>query len=178
MVMPFGLTNEPSTFMRLMNHIFKPLTGQCVVVYFDDILVFSREISHHIDHLRQVFNILQAQKLYANAEKCCFLASEVLFLGYPIYEKGIPMDESKVAAVTSWPVLTTVHEVRSFMGLTSFYRRFIGNFSTIATPITDCLKRKLFCGTPKATMAFAELKWYITSALVLVLPSFQKAFHL
>lgn len=87
------------------------------------------------------------------------------------------MDESKVAAMTSWPVPTTVHEARSFMGLTSFCRWFIGNFSTIATPITDCLKGKLFCWTPEATIAFAELKWYITSALVLVLPSFQKAFQ-
>lgn len=81
MVMPFGLTNTPSTFMRLMNHIFKPLIGQCVVVYFDDILVFSRHASHHLDHLRRVFEILWEQKLYANGEKCCFLIPEVLFWG-------------------------------------------------------------------------------------------------
>jgi len=151
MVMPFGLSNAPSTFMRLMNHVFKTLIGRCVVVYFDDILVFSRNVPQHLEHLREVFEILRAQKLYANGTKCCFLSSEVLFLGYLISGNGIRMDESKIAAITSWPVPPTVHEVRSFLGLTSFYRRFIRNFSAVAAPVSDCLKGKLFAWTPAAT---------------------------
>lgn len=154
MVMPFGLSNAPSKFMRLMNHIFKPLIGQCVVVCFDDILVFSQDVAHHLEHLRQVFTILREQKLYANGNKCCFLTSKVLFLGYLISGYYIRMDESKAATVTSWPLPTTIHEVRSFLGLASFYRRFICNFSAIAAPITKCLKGKLFCWTPTTTLAF------------------------
>lgn len=177
MVMPFGLSNVPSTFMRLMNHIFKPLIGCCVVVYFDDTLVYSQNVQQHLDHLKQVFSILREQKLYANEEKCCFLAHEVLFLGYLISGGGIRMDDSKIAAVVSWPIPATVHEIRSFLGLASFYRRFIRNFSTIAAPITECLKGKIFQWTPAATIAFQELKQSITSAPVLALPDFQKMFQ-
>ncbi|KAJ9555026.1 hypothetical protein OSB04_009640 [Centaurea solstitialis] len=177
MVMPFGLSNAPSTFMRLMNHIFKPLIGQCVVVYFDDILVFSRDIQSHIYHLRQVFTILRDQKLYANREKCGFCLPEVLFLGYLISGNGIRMDESKIDAITTWPTPTTIHDARSFLGLASFYRRFIRNFSTVAAPITDCLKGKTFDWTPAATKAFEDLKRCITRAPVLALPNFQLTFQ-
>ncbi|GJR30853.1 RNA-directed DNA polymerase [Tanacetum coccineum] len=110
MVMPFGLSNAPSTFMRLMNHVFKDLIGRCVVVYFDDILVFSQDITQHIRHLRDVFSILQNQKLFANRAKCHFLSREVLFLGYIVSGDGIRMDESKVEAITTWPPPTSVHE--------------------------------------------------------------------
>jgi hypothetical protein len=116
MVMPFGLSNAPSTFMWLMNHLFKPLIGHCVVVYFDDILVFSSDLSQHLQHLRQVFSILRDQKLYANGDKCCFLTSEVLFLGYLVSEQGIRMDEDKIEAILTWPIPATIHEVRSFTG--------------------------------------------------------------
>lgn len=173
MVMPFGLSNAPSTFMRLMNHIFKPLIGQCVVMYFDDILVFSHTVHQHLEHLRSVFMILRDQKLYVNGTKCCFLSSEVLFLGYLISGNGIRMDESKVEAITSWPVPSTIHEVRSFLGLASFYCRFIRNFSVVAAPISDCLKGKVFYWSPAATVAFEELKRCLTSAPVLALPNFK-----
>uniref|UniRef100_A0A251TRQ2 RNA-directed DNA polymerase n=1 Tax=Helianthus annuus TaxID=4232 RepID=A0A251TRQ2_HELAN len=177
MVMPFGLSNAPSTFMRLMNHVFKALIGHCVVVYFDDILVFSQDIRQHLLHLRQVFTILRDQKLYANRAKCHFLSPEVLFLGYLISENGIRMDESKVEAITAWPTPTSIHEVRSFHGLASFYRRFIKNFSSIVAPITNCLKGNNFAWTPAATIAFEELKKRVTQAPVLALPNFQLPFQ-
>ncbi|MFS7899882.1 putative nucleotidyltransferase, Ribonuclease H [Helianthus anomalus] len=177
MVMPFGLSNAPSTFMRLMNHVFKALIGHCVVVYFDDILVFSQDIRQHLLHLRQVFTILRDQKLYANRAKCHFLSPEVLFLGYLISENGIRMDESKVEAITAWPTPTSIHEVRSFHGLASFYRRFIKKFSSIVAPITNCLKGNNFAWTPAATIAFEELKKRVTQAPVLALPNFQLPFQ-
>ncbi|KAJ9557877.1 LOW QUALITY PROTEIN: hypothetical protein OSB04_012491 [Centaurea solstitialis] len=164
MVMPFGLSNAPSTFMRLMNHIFKPL-------------IRHRDIQSHIYHLRQVFTILRDQKLYANREKCGFCLPEVLFLGYLISGNGIRMDESKIDAITTWPTPTTIHDARSFLGLASFYRRFIRNFSTVAAPITDYLKGKTFDWTPVATKAFEDLKRCITRAPVLALPNFQLTFQ-
>ncbi|KAF5766807.1 putative nucleotidyltransferase, Ribonuclease H [Helianthus annuus] len=110
MVMPFGLSNAPSTFMRLMNHIFRSFIGKCVVVYFDDILVFSKDVAQHLVHLRDIFMVLREQKLYANKKKCHFLASEVLFLGYLVSGSGIRMDHSKIEAITWWPTPTSLHD--------------------------------------------------------------------
>ena len=106
MVMPFGLSNAPSTFMRLMNHIFKAFIGRFMVVYFDDILVFSNSLDDHLRHLRDVFSILRTQKLYANANKCHFLRQEVIFLGYLVSVTGIRMDTSKIDAIATWPTPT------------------------------------------------------------------------
>ncbi|KAJ0506020.1 putative nucleotidyltransferase, Ribonuclease H [Helianthus annuus] len=144
MVMPFGLSNAPSMFMRLMNHIFKPFIGRCVVVYFVDILVYSSDVACHLLHLRDIFIVLRDQKLYGNGNKCHFMTSEVIFLGYLVSGTGIRMDESKVSAITTWPTPKSLHDVRSFHGIASFYRRFIKNFSSIVTPITECLKNSKF----------------------------------
>ncbi|GJR73170.1 phospholipase D zeta 1-like protein isoform X1 [Tanacetum coccineum] len=177
MVMPFGLSNAPSTFMRLMNHVFKPLLGKCVVVYFDDILIFSNTLEQHLHHLRQVLLVLRDQKLFANKKKCHFLSDEVIFLGYLVSGNGIRMDNKKVEAITTWPTLTSLHEVRSFHGLVSFYRRFIKNFSTIAAPITDCLKSSKFSWSTTSQAAFELLKKSVTEAPVLALPNFANVFQ-
>ncbi|KAJ9541339.1 hypothetical protein OSB04_027845 [Centaurea solstitialis] len=177
MVMPFGLSNAPSTFMRLMNHIFKPLIGRCVVVYFDDILVFSTDVETHLSHLRDVFMILREQKLYANETKCHFLTKEIIFLGYLVSGDGIRMDDSKVSAITSWPSPQSLHEIRSFHGLASFYRRFIRNFSTIVAPITECLKSSKFTWSSAAQHSFDTLKTAVTNAPVLALPNFENVFQ-
>ncbi|KAJ0627391.1 putative nucleotidyltransferase, Ribonuclease H [Helianthus annuus] len=176
LVMPFGLSNAPSTFMRLMNHVFKPFIGKCVVVYFDDILVFSKSVTQHLQHLRSIFEVLRAQQLFANRPKCQFLTNEVIFLGYLVSAQGIRMDTQKVDAIVTWPAPKSLHDIRSFHRLASFYRRFIRNFSTIVSPITDCLKSTKFVWTPAAQKAFELLKKTVTEAPVLALPNFEVVF--
>ena len=133
--MPFGLSNAPSTFMRVMNQIFRPFIGKFVVVYFDDILIYSVNIDLHLQHLREVLIVLSREKFYVAITKCSFMIDSVLFLGYVVSKDGLSIDESKVTTVKQWPIPTTIHEVRSFHGLVSFYQRFIPDFSTIMAPI-------------------------------------------
>jgi len=139
LVMPFGLTNAPSTFMRLMNHIFKDFHGKFVMVYFDDILIFSTSLEEHVKHLRLVFYVLREQQLYANLAKCTFCADKVVFLGFIVSLNGVEVDEDKIKAIKEWPIPKSVTEVRSFHGLYSFYRRFVKDFSTIVAPLTEVI---------------------------------------
>ncbi|XP_071714561.1 uncharacterized protein [Rutidosis leptorrhynchoides] len=177
MVMPFRLSNAPSTFMRLMNRVFKAFIGRFVVVYFDDILVYSPDVTQHLKHLREVFQVLRQQRLFANGKNVIFLLTKVTFLGYIVSGQGIKMDESKVKAITSWPLPTSIHEVRSFHGLASFYRRFIKNFSTVIALVTECMKGGRFTWTNDATVAFENLKKLVTRAPILALPNFNEVFQ-
>ena len=142
--MPFGLSNAPSTFMRLMNQILRPFIGSFVVVYFDDILIYSKTIDEYMEHLKQVLQVLQEDQLYINLKKCTFSTNKLLFLGFVVGEEGIQVDEDKVSAIRDWPAPKSVTEVRSFHGLATFYRRFVRDFSTITAPITECLKKGKF----------------------------------
>ena len=141
LVMPFGLTNAPSTFMRLMNHVMHAFIGKFVVVYFDDILVYSTSIEEHELHLRHVLDVLRKEQLYANSDKCTFCMDRIVFLGFVVSADGIEIDVEKVKAIQEWPTPTTVTEVRSFHGLASFYRRFVKDFSSIAAPLTEVVKK-------------------------------------
>ena len=133
--MPFGLCNAPSTFMRLMTQVLKPFLGKRVVVYFDDILIFSKTTEEHLIHLRTVLDTLRENKLFLNLKKCVFLATQLPFLGFVIGSNGIMVDDSKIQAIRDWPTPRTAHDVRSFHGLATFYRRFIRDFSSIVAPL-------------------------------------------
>jgi len=163
--------------MRLMNQVFRPFIGKFVVVYFDDILVFSKDEHEHQEHLTQVMLVLEKEKLFGNLKKCTFFTSEVTFLGYIVSESGIKVDESKIEAIRTWSVPKSIHDVRSFHGLASFYRRFIRNFSTILSPMTEVLKGSSFSWNPKAQAAFEEVKEKLTQVPVLALPCFDKVFE-
>ncbi|XP_019423019.1 PREDICTED: uncharacterized protein LOC109332490 [Lupinus angustifolius] len=125
LVMPFGLTNAPSTFMRLMNHVLREFLGKFVVVYFDDILIYSKTLDEHHEHLKAVLIVLRKEKLYANVEKCTFCVDHVIFLGFKINANGVHVDQEKIKVIQDWPTPKIVTEVKSFHGLASFYRRKI-----------------------------------------------------
>src|SRR6187401_609663 len=134
-VMSFGLTNAPATFSRLMNSIFMEYLDKFVVVYLDDILIFSKNKEDHAEHLRLVLEKLREHQLYAKFSKCEFWLKEVRFLRHVISEEGIAVDPVKVQAVTEWLAPTSVGEIRSFLGLAGYYRRFVELFSKIAKPM-------------------------------------------
>ena len=179
MVMPFGLSNAPSTFMRLMNHVLRKFIGLFVVVYFDDILIYSKTLDDHVKHLMAVFETLRDAKLYGNIKKCYFCQDSVIFLGYVVSGSGIKVDEEKVKAIRDWPKPTGVADVRSFHGLASFYRRFIKDFSSIVAPMTECLKKgNEFRWNENAQKSFELIKEQLCSAPVLALPDFAKTFEI
>jgi hypothetical protein len=176
LVMPFGLSNASSTFMRIMTQVFQPFIGKFLVVYFDDILIYSKTKEDHILHLQQVMRVLRQDKFYVNMKKCSFMTPRVVFLGFVDSSKGVEPDIEKLKAILEWPEPSNLHEARSFHGLAIFYRRFIRHFSTIMTPIKDCMKRGQFSWTGAASKAFKEVKKLMTEAPVLRLPDFSKAF--
>ena len=143
LVMPFGMSNTLSTFMRAMTHMLWPLISKCVVVYFDDILMYSPSKEAHVQDLRAVLEILRHAKMFAHPKKCCFMTDSVSFLGYIITAKGVKANHAKVQAIVEWTTPHTITETQSFLGLSSFYRRFIHNFSSIMALVSDCLKEKL-----------------------------------
>jgi len=158
LVMPFGLSNASSTFMRVMNQVLKPFIGKFMVVYFDDILIYSQNTEEHLEQVREVLNVLKDNKLYLNLKKCTFLKDKLLFLGFIVGVEGIQADEEKVRAIREWPTPTTVGHVRSFHGLATFYRRFIQNFSSLVAPITECLKKGQFRWGEEQEASFAIIK--------------------
>ena len=136
-VMPFGVTNAPGVFMEYMNRIFHAYLDQFVVVFIDDILIYSRIEEEHVEHLKIVLQVLKEKKLYAKLSKCEFWLSEVIFLGHIISGCGIAVDPSKVHVVSQWETSKSVTEIRSFLGLAGYYRMFIEGFSKVALPLTQ-----------------------------------------
>ena len=171
LVMPFGVTNAPAAFMDLMNRIFKRYLDEFVIVFIDDILIYSKDEDQHAEHLRIVLQILKDQRLYAKFKKCEFWLDSVVFLGHIINGEGISVDTQKIRAIVDWQQPKTVFEVRSFLGLAGYYRRFVKDFSKIAVPLTELTRKKEpFVWTEKREQSFQELKKRLISAPILVLP--------
>ncbi|GAU10637.1 hypothetical protein TSUD_418350, partial [Trifolium subterraneum] len=177
LVMPFGLTNAPAIFMDYMNRIFQPYLDKFVVIFIDDILIYSKDPQEHAEHLRIVLNILREKQLYAKFSKCEFWLSEVKFLGHVISQGGVSVDPSKVEAVLNWERPRTVSEIRSFLGLVGYYRRFILGFSEIALPLTRLTRKgAAFDWDELCENSFNLLKQKLTSAPVLVIPDPDKKY--
>jgi hypothetical protein len=176
-VIPFGLTNAPVVFMSLMNGVFRKYLDHFVQVFLDDILIYSKNEIEHEEHLRIVLSFLRENKLYGKLSKCSFFQKEIHYLGHIISDEGISVDPEKVKAIMEWPVPKNAHEVRSFMGLAGYYRRFVEGFSKIAKPITmlQC-KGVRYEWTEECDRAFIELKRLLTSALILRVPDMKKEF--
>ncbi|XP_070023064.1 uncharacterized protein [Nicotiana sylvestris] len=172
LVMSFGLTNAPATFMDLMNRVFRPYIYSFFIVFIDDILIYSRSLGEYEQHLRVVLQTMQDQKLYAKFFMCEFWLESVAFLGHVMSEEGIKVDPKKIEAVQSWPCPISVTEIRSFLGLAGYYRRFVQVFSSIALPLTRLTQKgDPFRWTDNCEVSFQKLKTALTTAPVLVLPS-------
>src|SRR4051812_11608621 len=175
--MLFGFTNAPGVFMEYMNRIFHPYLDQLVVVFIDDILIYSKNEEDHADHLRVVLELLKEKKLYAKLSKCEFWLNEVSFLGHVIYKDGIAVDPTKVEAVSQWEALKSVSEICSFLGLAGYYRKFIEGFSKLALSLTKLTRKgQAFVWDSKCEEGFQELKKRLTSAPILIFPSPAKSF--
>ena len=169
--MPFGLTNAPAAFMDLMNRVFTQYLDKFIIVFMDDILVYSKTPKEHEEHLRTTLQLLGDHKLYAKFSKCDFLLSKVHFLGHVVSKEGVSVDPAKVEAVSKWTLPTSVKEIRSFLGLAGYYRRLVKGLSKIVAPLmTLTQKGKKYEWTEKCDRSFQELKDKLTTTSTLILP--------
>ncbi len=180
LVMPFGLTNALATFCTFMNDIFREWLDDFVVVYIDDILIYSGSLEEHAEHLRKVFQRVRENNLYAKLKKCEFGVMEVDFLGHRITQEGLKMDDHKVKAIVDWEPPKSVSALRSFLGLASYYRKFIKNFAKIAAPLTNLLKKSIVTYEWEGACdeTFETLKGILVKASMLKLPDFDKDFEI
>ncbi|GJV14607.1 retrovirus-related pol polyprotein from transposon TNT 1-94 [Tanacetum coccineum] len=159
LIMPFGLTNALATFFTLMNKLFHPFLNKFVVVYLDDVVVYSHTLEEHVLHLKQVFQVLRDNELYVKLKKCSFAQDEVEFLGYKIKDGGLMMDGAKIKAIQDWEPPTKVTELRYFLGLVNYYQRFIMGYSAITSPLTNLLKKnQAWIWDEECQAAFESLK--------------------
>ena len=177
LVMPFGLRNAPATFQSFINSVLRPYLEKFVILYLDDILIFSKNLEEHHDHVRQVLKKLIENNLYAKLTKCEFDKSEVEFLGYVISGTGVSTDPKKIKSIKEWPVPQCVKDVQRFVGLCNYYRRFVENFADIAKPLHQLTRKNVqFKWTNECNKSFLELKKRLTTSPVLIHPDPQKQY--
>lgn len=172
LVLPFGLSNAPGNFMWIMNQVLRPSIGKFVIVYFDDILIFSNGMEMHIEHLREVLNILKAKRLFINLGKSELCKEQLLYLGNVISANGLSVDPEEVRAILEWPTPKNITEVKTFHGFVNLYKKFIRNFNGISALVCTLV----FTWAKAIEQSFEQLKKKVTEAPILVLPDFKKIF--
>eukprot|EP00833_Pecoramyces_ruminatium_P001297 jgi/Orpsp1_1/1175329/evm.model.c7180000053428.1 len=175
--MPFGLTGAPATFQREMNKILFPLIGECVYNFIDDILIYSKTVEEHIQHIQEVLKILKENKLNINIEKCRFMKTEVDVLGHRLTNQGLKPQLSKIEAIRNWLTPSNVHELRSFLGAVGYYRNFINQYAQVSFPLCNLLKKGVaYKWTELHQQSFQTLKEKLINAPILKFPQFNKLF--
>lgn len=175
-VMPFGLTNASATFQSLMNEIFRPHLRRFILVFFDDILIYSKTWEDHLQHFHTILSTLENHYLFAKESKCTFGVTLVEYLDHVVSREGIVADPTKIQAIRDWPTPTTVKEIRGFLGLAGYYKKLVKHFGAIAAPLTHLLTKAGFQWTPEEDSAFQHLKISLTTAPVLGLLDFSQTF--
>jgi hypothetical protein len=178
LVMPFGLCNAPSTFQSLMNHVFCSFLCHFVLVFFDDILIYSKTWTYHLAHVDPVLHLLSQHQLFLKQSKCTFGASEVEYLGHLVGKTGVRVDPKKIEAMQDWHHPKTLKSLCGFLGLIGYYCKFVKNYGNIVAPLTALLKKNSFTWTPAAAQAFQTLKMAMCTTPVLALSDFTKTFVL
>ncbi|KAL5574714.1 hypothetical protein UlMin_016413 [Ulmus minor] len=174
--MPFGLCNAPSTFQAIMNSIFHSHLRKFILVFFDDILVYSPTWETHIEHVRTILDILRQHQFFIKESKCDFGKQELEYLGHIVTHQGVKVDNKKIEAMVSWPQPANVTDLRGFLGLTSYYRKFVRSYGLLARPLTNLLKKGNFRWTDEAAGAFELLKQAMTTTPTLAMPNFNDSF--
>ncbi|WZZ15171.1 hypothetical protein YC2023_108260 [Brassica napus] len=170
-VMPFGMTNAPAAFMKMMNSVFRDFLDESVIIFIDDILIYSKDEESHRKHLRAVLERLRKHKLYAKLSKSSFWQKSIGFLGHIVSGEGVSVDPEKIRAIKDWPRPCSATEVRSFLGLAGYYRKFVKGFASLAQPMTRLTGKDIkFTWSEECGKCFSALKDMLTSATILVLP--------
>ena len=177
-VLPFGLTNAPATFQYVMNQIFAPYLDQFVLVYLDDILIFSKTEEEHLQHVQRVFHILREQKLYAKLKKCQFMTDSLLYLGHIITKNGVKPDNTKISALVNWPQPKDVTQIRSFLGFANYFRKFVQGYGNLIAPLTNLTRKNTdFVWDKHCEEAFQGVIHHLTHAPTLCLPDPNKPYE-